>query len=86
MATILPAVRAAQAKARYVSRASALATGMAGVLDMGAQLAAYRHHLVHALWNFAPQSLDGDWAALERDATKARERVWQDRSEPVPSQ
>lgn len=85
MATILPVIRAAKSKARLARRAAALATGMAGVLDMGSYLAAYRNQLVHGLWAFRTRGLEADWAALERDAAKLDRHLWQDRSDPVPS-
>lgn len=85
MATILPAIRAAESRARLARRIAALATGMAGTLDMGAQLARYRNHLVHSLWAFKTRSLEEDWARLERDAAQVDRPIGQDRGDPVPS-
>jgi hypothetical protein len=76
MATILPAVRAAQSLAR---RAVAVATGMAAILDMGTQLATYRRDLAYRIRAIRSRGLEGDWAALERDAG----RVEWPRGEPA---
>jgi hypothetical protein len=73
MVTILPVIRAAESKARLARRVSALAAGMAGVLDMGAQLARYRRQLVEYIAAMEPGSLEDDWATVLEDADVAKE-------------
>lgn len=73
MATILPVVRAAESKARLARRVSALATGMAGVLDMGAHLARYRRQVAMYLLALEPETVEDDWAVVQGDAGEAKQ-------------